>query len=328
MPTNLPAEYYAVEERYKAAESPAERVRLLEELISTVPKHKGTDKLRAEMRRRLSRLKSSTQAKSKLSRHESTFHIDKEGAGQVVIIGAANSGKSALVTALTNATPEVAAHPYTTHLPVPGMLTFKNVPIQLIDTPPMDRDYLEPELFDLIRRADIVLLLLDLQTYPDEQFHQCMAVLSEHGIVPRRLRGQIEQPGHLIYIPFIIVANKSDDDESDDLFFIFCELLDEDWSCLPVSATTGRNLERLQQAIYDNLDIIRVYAKPPGKEPDLGAPFVLKRDSTVEDFAANIHKDFVTKLKASRVWGSTVFGGQLVGRDYVLADGDVVELRI
>jgi ribosome-interacting GTPase 1 len=90
MPTNLPAEYYEVEERYKAAESPAERVRLLEELISTVPKHKGTDKLRAEMRRRLSRLKSSTQAKSKVSRHESTFHIDKEGAGQVVIIGATN----------------------------------------------------------------------------------------------------------------------------------------------------------------------------------------------------------------------------------------------
>jgi ribosome-interacting GTPase 1 len=119
------------------------------------------------------------------------------------------------------------------------MLTFNNVPIQLIDTPPLDRDYLEPELFDLIRQADIVLLLLDLQTYPDEQFHQSMAILSEHGIVPCRLRGQIEQTGHLIYFPFIIVVNKSDDDESDELFFIFCELLEEDWSCLPISAKPG-----------------------------------------------------------------------------------------
>ena len=328
MPTNLPAEYYEVEERYKAAESPAERVRLLEELISTVPKHKGTDKLRAEMRRRLSKLKTSAQAKSKVSRYESIYHINKEGAGQVVIIGAANTGKSALVAALTNASPEVAAYPFTTHSPVPGMLIFDNVPIQLIDTPPLDRDYLEPELFDLIRRADIVLLLLDLQTYPDEQFHNSMAVLREHGIVPRRLKGQIEATGHLIYIPFMIVANKSDDDESDELFFIFCELLEEDWACLPISATTGRHLEQLQMAIYENLNIIRVYSKPPGQEADLSTPFVLKKGSTIEEFAGKVHKDFVNNLKASRVWGSTVFEGQMVGRDYVLAEGDVIELRI
>lgn len=328
MPTNLPAEYYEVEERYKAAESPAERIRLLEELISTVPKHKGTDKLRAEMRRRLSRLKSSAKTKSKVSRRESAYHIDREGAGQVVIIGATNTGKSALVTALTNATPEVTAQPYTTHLPAPGMMIFNDVPIQLIDTPPMDREYLEPELFDLVRRADIVLLLLDLQTFPDEQFQRTMTVLRQHGIAPRRLKGQIEEEDRLIYVPFMIVANKSDDDESDELFFIFCELMEEDWSCLPVSATTGRNLERLQQAIFDNLEIIRVYARPPGQEADFSAPFVLKHGSTVEEFAGKVHKDFVNNLKSSRVWGSTVFEGQMVGRDYVLADGDIVELRI
>ncbi len=328
MPTNLPAEYYEVEERYKAAESPAERVRLLEELISTVPKHKGTDKLRAEMRRRLSKMKSSAQAKSSVSRHESSYHIDKEGAGQVVIIGAANSGKSALVTALTNANLEVAPYPYTTRLPAPGMMVFNNVPIQLIDTPPLDQDYLEPELFDLIRRADIVLLLLDLQTYPDEQFHNCMAVLSEHGIAPRRLKGQIDADGRLIYVTFMIVANKSDDADSDELFFIFCELLEEDWACLPISATTGRHLERLQLTIYDKLNIIRVYSKPPGREADISAPFVLKKGSTVEEFAGKVHKDFVNNLKASRVWGSTAFEGQMVGRDYELADGDVIELRI
>ena len=328
MPTNLPAEYYEVEERYKAAESPAEKIRLLEELISTVPKHKGTDKLRAEMRRRLSKMKSSAQRQSKISRHESVFHVDKEGAGQVVIIGAANTGKSALLTALTNANPEVAPYPFTTRAPVPGMMMFNDVPIQLIDTPPLDREYLEPELFDLIRRADIILLLLDLQTYPDEQFHDTMAVLRQHGIAPHRLKGQVEAEGHLIYIPFMIVANKSDNDQSDELFFIFCELLEEDWACLPISATTGRHLDRLKQAIFEGLNIIRVYSKPPGREADFSKPFVLEKDSTVEDFAGKVHRDFVKNLKASRVWGSTVFEGQMVGRDYLLADGDVVELRI
>lgn len=328
MPTNLPAEYYEVEERYKAAESEAEQIRLLEEMISTVPKHKGTDKLRAEMRRRLSKMKSAAHSKSKVSRHESVYHIDKEGAGTVVIIGAANAGKSALVTALTNATPEVAPFPFTTRVPVPGMLMLDNVPIQLIDTPPLDSDYLEPELFDLIRRADILLLLLDLQTYPDEQFHNSMTFLRKHGIAPLRLKGQIEAEQQLTYVPFMIVANKSDDDESDELFFIFCELLEEDWACMPISATTGRHLERLQEAIFEGLDIIRVYSKPPGRETDFSAPFVLKKDSTVEEFAGKVHKDFVKKLKASRVWGSTTYEGQMVGRDYVLVDGDVVELRL
>ena len=328
MPTNLPAEYYEVEERYKAAESQAEKIRLLEELISTVPKHKGTDKLRAEMRRKLSKLKSAALSKSKISRHESIFHIDKEGAGQVAIIGAANTGKSALITALTNARPDVAAYPYTTRSPIPGMMYFENVPIQLIDTPPIDRDYLEPELFDLIRRADAIVVLLDLQTYPDEQFKQTMAILREHGIVPKRLQGQEQSERYLFFKPFVIVANKSDDDDSDDLFLIFCELLGEDWSCMPVSAKTGRHLDRLKRAIFDELDVIRVYSQPPGEEADFSAPFILETGSNVEEFASKVHKDFVRDMKAARVWGSTNFDGQMVSRDYVLSDGDVVELRI
>ncbi len=328
MPTNLPPEYYEVEEKYKAAESPAERIRLLEELISTVPKHKGTDKLRAEMRRRLSKMRSAAQAKSKISHHQSIFQIDKEGAGQVIIIGVSNVGKSALLTALTNATPEVADYPYTTRAPVPGMMDYEGVPIQLIDTPPLDREYIEPELFDLIRRADIILLMLDLQTYPDEQFKQTMAVLWDHGIAPKRLKDQIETESSMLYIPFIIVANKSDDEASDDLFLVFCELLEEDWACIPISAATGRHLERLKQAIFQGLGIIRVYSKPPGEDVDLGAPFILKKDSTIEEFAGNVHRDFIKHLKLARVWGSTNFEGQMVSRDYVLADGDVVELRI
>ena len=153
MPTNLPPEYFEVEKRYKAARSPAEKAETLEELIGTIPKHKGTDKLRADLRRRLAKLKdSAAQSKKGTSRQESAYHIDKEGAGQVVVIGAPNVGKSALVRAVTNATPEVADFPFTTWAPTPGMMPYENTQFQLIDTPPLNRDYVEPDLMDLIKR--------------------------------------------------------------------------------------------------------------------------------------------------------------------------------
>lgn len=97
---------------------------------------------------------------------------------------------------------------------------------------------------------------------------------------------------------------------------------------LAVSAQTGRHLEGLKQTVFDNLEIIRIYSKPPGKEPDREMPFVLKKGGTVGDLAAKVHKDFLAKLKTARVWGSGVYEGQLVSRDYVLQDGDVVELHI
>jgi small GTP-binding protein len=327
MPTNLPAEYYDAEERYKAAESPSERIRLLEELISTVPKHKGTDKLRADLRRRLSKLKSSAHKSKGASRHDSAWQFDKEGAGQVVIIGLANVGKSALLQALTNASPEISAFPFTTRLPTPGMMMVGDVPIQIIDTPPLDREYLEPELFDLIRRADILIIVLDLQTYPIEQLQRAIDILAEHHISPITGTQNVAQQTTITQKQTLIVANKCDDDELQELFEIFCELMEEDWSCIPISAVSGRNLQRLQQEVFSRLGIMRVYAKPPGKEADLTAPFVLRDGSTVEEFAGKVHKDFVKNLKMARVWGSSSFEGQIVGRDYVLRDGDIIELR-
>ncbi|MBD3308442.1 GTP-binding protein HSR1, partial [candidate division KSB3 bacterium] len=177
MPTNLPPEYYAVEARYRDAKTPAEKAACLEELLSTIPKHKGTDKLRADLRKRLSKLKNASQSSKTTSKHESAYHIPTEGAGQVVLVGPPNVGKSALLTALTNATPDVADFPYTTWKPTPGMVPIEDFQIQLVDTPPLNRDYMEPDLLDLIRRADLVVLMLDLQTAPTEQFEDTLALL-------------------------------------------------------------------------------------------------------------------------------------------------------
>jgi ribosome-interacting GTPase 1 len=328
MPANLPPEYFEAEKRYRAAKTPADKIDCLEELLTIVPKHKGTDKLRADLRRRISKLKTASQAKKSLGKHESVFHINKEGAGQVVVVGPANVGKSALVATMTNAAPEVADFPFSTWKPTPGMMPVENIQIQLVDTPPLSKDYVEPEFIDLIRRSDLVLLTVDLQTDPLQQLEDSVALLEEHRIVPHHLKDRFSDPRGLTFIPFLVLANKSDNADTDENYEIFCELLGDDWPLVSISVTTGRNLKLLKKVLVEKLNIIRVYSKSPGKKPDLSTPFVFKNGSTMADFAGKIHRDFVAKMKSARVWGALVYDGQMVQRDYVLQDGDVIELQI
>jgi len=293
MPANLPPEYFDVEKRYRTARAPTEKLACIEEMLTIIAKHKGTDKLRADLRRRVSKLKSAAETKKSIARHESVYHINKEGAGQVMIVGATNVGKSALVAALTHAAPEGADFPHTTWKPSPGMMPVENIQIQLIDTPPLSREYFDPEMMDLIRRCDLVLLMVDLQTDPLQQFEDTVALLEENQIVPLRVKDRYMDRRGNCPVPFLIMANKNDDAATD-----------------------------------ENLDIFRVYSKSPGKKPDLSSPFVLKTGSTIADFAAKVHQDFATKLRSAKVWGSSAFDGQMVQWDYVLQDGDVVELQI
>lgn len=327
MPTNLPPDYYEAEKVYKEASTPQEKAAALEELLSTIPKHKGTDHLRADLRRKLAKLKESAEAARKKGGGFATaYHIDREGAGQVVLVGLANTGKSALVQALTNAEPEVSPAPFTTWEPTPGMMPVENIQVQLIDTPPFQAEYVDPELINLVRRADLLLIVVDLITYPVQQLEETLEILASHRIIPAEmLVGEPER--RYSYPPVLVLVNKCDSDEDEETFHIFCELLDTPLPCLPVSAETGRNFDALKQAVMARLRVIRVYARPPGKEPDFTAPFVLKQGSTVLDFARKVHKDFSKNLSAARVWGSSQFDGQKVQRDYVLADGDIIELR-
>jgi ribosome-interacting GTPase 1 len=327
MATNLPPEYYEADKRYRAAKTPGEKISCIEDLLRIVPKHKGTDKLRAGLRKRLSKLKTTAQAKKGTGKRESAFRIDKEGAGQVVLVGPANVGKSALVSVLTNATPEIANFPHTTWKPTPGMMPMENIQIQLVDTPPLNRNFMEPELLDLIRRSDYILLVVDLHTDPVHQLEDSVAILDEHRIMPDHLKELYsEQRG--LFIPFLVLTNKFDDENFDENFEIFCELLENDWPSIPVSATTGRNLEQFKRMLFERLEIIRVYSKAPGKEPEFDEPFILKKGDTVENFAGKVHQDFARKLKTARLWGTAVYDGQFVQRDHVLSDSDIVELQI
>ncbi len=327
MPTNLPPEYFAVDKRYRAATTIEEKIETLEELLGTIPKHKGTDHLRSDLRRKLSKLKDSKQKGKAASRQVSVFSIKKEGAGQAVVIGPANAGKSSLVAALTNAQPEVAEYPFSTWNPTPGMMPIENVQVQLIDTPPLNRDFIEPDLIDMIRRADLALLAIDIQAAPFDQLEETVAFLESHRIIPLHRKDDFPQDRRHTFFPFLVVVNKVDDENLEDDYKVFKELLDDVWHTVPISAATGHNVEQFKWTVFDLLEITRIYSQAPGKEPDLNSPFVMPRGSTIEEFAAQVHQEIASDLKTARVWGSADFDGQMVGRDFVLQDGDVVELR-
>jgi len=328
MPTNLPPEYFRAEQAFREAESTSAKVAALEEMMSTIPKHKGTDKLRAELRRKISKLKEEQQKKKGAGKHESEYHIEKEGAGRAVLIGFENVGKSSIVAALTHAAPKISEAPFTTWQPIPGMMEIEDVQIQLIDTPPLSKEHSQPELFDLIRSSDLVLIVVDLQTIPFQQLEDSLALLNEHKISPRQWKEKSIDERRIEFIPVLIVVNKDDDDKFDEDFEVFKELTDTELPLVPISVTKKRNFDNLKNRIFESLEVIRIYSKPPGKEPDLTKPFILKKGNTIEDLAGKVHHDFIHNLKTARVWGKNVFDGQMVGKDHILYDKDIVELHL
>ncbi len=327
MPTNLPPEYYDAEERFREARLPEEKLECLEEMLTTVPKHKGTDHLRADLRRKLSKLKEASESKKGKGKHESVYHVEREGAGRVAVIGAPNVGKSALVAALTHATPKVSEYPFTTWSPLPGMMPVRDIQIQLIDTPALSTEHVEHELFGLIRTAEMVLLVVDVQTSPILQLEKTVAILADRRTPLRDAHTEVPEGMRHPPMRTLVLANKCDEEQWDEDYGVVVELLEGKWPIMPVSSETGRNLETLKETVFDWLQIMRVYSKIPGKDADMSAPFVLKRGGTVLEFAAKVHKDFAVNLKTARIWGTGVHDGQMVGRDHELYDGDIVELR-
>ena len=327
MPANLPPHYLEAEKRYREAGAPDAKVKALEEMLAVVPKHKGTDKLRADLRRRLSKHKYQSRKKKGTSKHKTAFSIEREGAAQIVVIGPPNTGKSSLIAHLTKASPEVAEFPHTTHKPTPGMAPYENIQFQIVDTPPITKNYVDPLMADLIRRADIVVILVDISGDPIGQVEETVDILETFRIFPEGF----PLPDTLIKVPFvkkvIVVVNKVDDEKDEEDFETFLELTAMKVPAIGISIEEGKHCRELLGMLYEISHVIRVYTKSPGKEPDLEEPFVIPRESTLEDLADRIHKDFVVKLKYARIWGTSVRDGQMVQRDYIMQDGDVVEMH-
>jgi small GTP-binding protein len=328
MPANLPPQYFEAEKVFREAKDPLEKIAALEEMLAIMPKHKGTDHLRAELRGRIAKL--TQQAAKKSGARRASLTIEKEGAAQLAVIGLPNAGKSRLVTAITNASPPVADYPFTTHQALPGMMEFENIKIQLIDTPPLAPQSTEFWMPPLLRKADALLVIIDLSADPIEQMESIIEQLKKMRVLIGEGEADIESdPDYTVWHQkALLVGNKSDLDKDERNFATLKQQYGDCFPIIAVSATEGKGLEELRGKIYEVLDIIRVYTKAPGQKPDPTDPIILKKGSTLADAAAEVHKDFRTRMKYARIWGSGKHDGVMVKRDHVLEDGDIIELHL
>lgn len=294
MPVNAGPEYFAAEKRYSDAKTKKEKTTALEEMIRLAPKHKSSEKMLRNLRKRLSKLKKelkkevATRAKAKPK-----FIIRKEGAAQVCILGLTNSGKSSLLQALTNAKVEIGDYPFTTKLPTVGVMDYTGVGIQLVEIP----STFMPDVMSIVRTCDLILILLDGTGDLEGQLEELTKLLEKSGLESKRL---------------LIVASKSDKKRNENV--------------LHVSATTGNGLLRLKEEIWSRLGLIRVHTKSPDA-PKADKPLTLKPGSTVRDVVKEVHKTMLKDFRFARVFNKTKHSGRKVGLDYMLSDLDVVEIH-
>ena len=329
MPANLTPQYTKAEEEYKQAKTPQEKLACLKKMYALLPKHKGTEKLQAELKSRMSDLKEEIEHDKKSGKKGVSHKIPKQGAGQVVIVGAPNVGKSRLLSRLTKANPEVAAYPFTTREPHPGMMPWEDVAVQLIDTPPITADFMEGYLAGMVRSADAAILMADLgdddgAARADDVLHR----LAQTKTILVGTSPADADEASVKHVKTLLVANKIDLPGADDRLAFLREVFGDRFPNHVISAEHGQGLEDLRTAIYRFLNVIRVYTKEPGKPPDLTAPFTCPAGSTLLELAGLVHRDFTEKLKSARIWGTGVYDGQTVKRDHILHDKDIVELHI
>jgi len=353
MPANLSPEYKEAEAAYRRAREPAERLQCLREMLRTIPKHKGTEHLQADIKTRIKDLSEAlTEPRKGAARRGPTHVVRPEGAAQVAVLGPPNCGKSTLHAALTGARTEVGPYPYATREPEPGMLPLEDIHMQLVDLPSLSEEHPVPWIGNALQPADACLLVVDLADPACvDGVHWIRSALAEkrvtliahwpHGRPSAACEGEGDagadsdtDPGALgdpfaIVLPTLLVANKVDllDAPADDLA-VFRELAGVAFPALAVSATGGAGLERIAPWLFEHLGIVRVYTKAPGRPADRDQPFTVRRGDTVRDVAALVHRDIAESLRFAKLWGeSGQFSGQQVGRDHRVEDGDVVELH-
>ncbi len=327
MPANLPPAYKEAEERYKAATTSDEKIVALEEMLAVMPKHKGTDGLRADLRRKLSQIKdAATQQKKSSGAHADIFHVPRTGAGQVVLLGIPNSGKSAIVAATTKAKVVVADFPFATHAPVPGMVQYEDVQVQLVDMPPITADFSAPGQVGTYRNCDVIAIVVDLSQDVEEQLLILMDFLESKALLRDQNTPAMDAQGNARGRKGIVICTKADIAQ-EGAFELAKKSCERPLEFVKISTQTGEGMDRFPRFLFDQLEVIRVYAKPPGKPADMQSPFTLPAGSNVQDLARVIHRELAEKLKSARCWGTGVYDGQNVHHTHVLHDKDIVELH-
>ncbi len=366
MPANLTPEYKAAETAYRQARDPRERLECLREMLRTMPKHKGTDHLQAEVKTRIRELTEELAGPKKGGTHGGPATVVRpEGAAQLALLGPPNVGKSSLHARLTGSSAAVGPYPFTTSYPQPGMLPLEDVAFQLVDLPAIAAEHPVPWLAAALQPADGALLVVDLAD-PDcvDRVAELHALLRERRVTLTArwpfgdeaasggrasaaagarsereppVRGAGSEPpseGDLddpfaIRLPTLLLANQSDRlrDPAGELE-VFRELTGLTYPAFAVSAETGAGLGELAPWLFRHLGVVRVYTKAPGRPPDNDRPFTLRQGQTVLDAALLVHKDLAESLKYARLWREGEPGGLHIGRDHSVADRDVIELHI
>lgn len=305
MPANLPPQFFKLQEKLKKTKDNQEKIEILKEMLAICPKHKGTERVQEEIKSKIAKLR---RALPKKIKREQIYFVEKEGAGQVILIGPPNSGKTSLLNLICNTNFEVRDYPFTTKLPTPGMFLYQNVLIQLVDTPPLTRDFHPGWMKSLIRQADLILILLDLEKDPKENLKEILDIFEEW---------KIEQK-------ILIVGNKFEKEISKRNF----EILKEEFEVFPISVKEKINIEELKEKIFQSLNIIRVYSKEPKKEVDFERPWILKKGTKLIEWVEEINKEMVKKFQGAKLYKKDLKSFQLVGKDYVLQDGDIIEIKV
>jgi hypothetical protein len=341
MPANLTPEYKAAEAAFRKARDPQERLSCLREMLRVIPKHKGTDHLQGDIKRRIKELSEELERPKKGgARGGPALVIHPEGAAQIALLGPPNTGKSELHTRLTGSGAHVAPYPFTTQYPEPGMMPYEDVHFQLVDLPAVSPEHPVSWLANALQTADACLLVIDLgDPACVERVDAVHAVLREkrvtlsehwqpHDQLPRGAADTEEDP-FALRLPTVLLANKADAVlEVQTELRTFLELAELRYPALTVSSITGQGLADVGALLFRLLGIVRVYTKLPGRPPDRHRPFTIRHGQTVDDIARLVHKEVAVSLKYARVWGKSGFDGQHVGREHQLADGDVVELHV
>ncbi|HVN22481.1 MAG TPA: GTPase [Syntrophorhabdales bacterium] len=317
MPANLPPTYYEEEKRLRDAKNPDDKIAIIERMLAIIPHHKGTDHLIAQLRSRISKLKEEKERRPQAQRKiDLLYNVKKEGAGQVLFIGFPNSGKSAVVGALSGEPLEVADYPYTTRILQTRMMRYQDIWIQLVDTPALGDESQSMWFGNMLRKADAIVAVVALSE----------ALETEYELVFEEIKSQL--PYIDTASALLIVVTKADLTEFTGSLKEFEKKSPSPGEIIPVSVTQDMNLHILNQKLFEKLGVIRVYSKLPGKKPDFDAPFVLKKGSTTLDLAVKVHKDFVAKFRYAKLWRHAQSDGMMVSKDFVLQDKDVLELHL
>jgi ribosome-interacting GTPase 1 len=327
MPANLTPEFLAARERFNKAKTDEERLDALQEMLATIPKHKGTEKMQADIKRRIAKLRERMEQRRRSGKGGGpTYHVEPEGAAQVALVGPPNSGKSSLLAALTNARPDIAPYPMSTFRPHPGMMEYEDIQIQLVDLPPITPEYTEGWVYGLVRLADAVLLVLDMTS--EDRFREADQVIElladRHILLVDGPSRQVDW--RTVEKRTLVVGLKSDlvEGGTDELR----RWAEGKFPYVVASTATGEGLEELRRAIFRVAGVVRIYTKKPGHPPDLTRPYTLREGATVLDVVKHIHKEFVERLRYVKLWGSGRFDGQHAPLDHVVQDGDIVEIHL